>query len=320
MPSIARGRSSAALATQQVHAEPMTGLGELERRGVRSRPLSTVAGRKASPWEDNPISGFIDTHTGRHHKIGEAWKFDADHPVLPTVALKDAGPNSWFTEATGENLGHAVAIHTNARGEKMLYVGTRPRKKRLQKRDPETPLLYLNLHPGGKFKGPKGQWFSEAEMLDYYERQVARLIEAGRPMHEVTRLVMAAGEMRFGDEFSSVVEAGLAEAALDRELEAEVSELVEAADSLAKASSPKPFSHSKTSNWVAKGGGLPPYIQHIAHALVKRGKSESQAIQMAIGIVKRWARGGGKVDANTRAAAAKAVAEWTALKAKAHAK
>lgn len=52
----------------------------------------------------------------------------------------------------------------------------------------------------------------------------------------------------------------------------------------------------------------------------KRGKSESNAIQMAIGIVKRWARGGGNVDSGTRAAAAKAVAEWEALRAKAHAK
>jgi hypothetical protein len=72
---------------------------------------------------------------------------------------------------------------------------------------------------------------------------------------------------------------------------------------------------------VARGGGLPAYIQHISHDLhEKRGIPESQAIQMAIGICKRWARGGGNVDANTRAAAAKAIAEWEALKAKAHAK
>jgi hypothetical protein len=91
--------------------------------------------------------------------------------------------------------------------------------------------------------------------------------------------------------------------------------LVEAADK-----TPEPFSKSKTSNWVARAGGLPNYIQHIAHDLVeKRGKSESQAIQMAIGIVKRWCRGGGDVKPDTRAAACKAVAEWTALKAKAHA-
>lgn len=90
-----------------------------------------------------------------------------------------------------------------------------------------------------------------------------------------------------------------------------------AKDSMAKASTPEPFSASKTSNWVARGGGLPDYIQHIAHDLVeKRGKTESEAIAMAIGIVKRWARGGGNVDAGTRAAASKAVAEWEALKAK----
>lgn len=47
----------------------------------------------------------------------------------------------------------------------------------------------------------------------------------------------------------------------------------------------------------------------------KRGKTESEAIQMAIGIVKNWAAGKGNVDANTRAAAAKALKEWEALKA-----
>jgi hypothetical protein len=94
-----------------------------------------------------------------------------------------------------------------------------------------------------------------------------------------------------------------------------------AKDSLAKASTPEPFSHSKTSNWVAKGGGLPAYIQHIAHDLMeKRGMPESRAIAMAIGIVRNWKDGKGNVDANTRAAAAKAWAEWEALKAKAHAK
>lgn len=100
-----------------------------------------------------------------------------------------------------------------------------------------------------------------------------------------------------------------------------MTQLREAKDSLIKASTPEPFSASRTSNWVARGGGLPPYVQHIAHDLVeKRGMNESRAIQMAIGIVKRWARGGGNVDATTRAAAAKAVAEWEALKGKSRVK
>jgi hypothetical protein len=48
--------------------------------------------------------------------------------------------------------------------------------------------------------------------------------------------------------------------------------LSEAADSMAKASTPEPWSKSKTSNWVARAGGLPDYIQHISHDLhEKRG-------------------------------------------------
>lgn len=64
---------------------------------------------------------------------------------------------------------------------------------------------------------------------------------------------------------------------------------------------------------------LPAYIQNVAQALVRNGKTKSQAIQIAIGTVKRWASGQGDVSPEVRAAAAKAVAEWEALKAKARA-
>jgi hypothetical protein len=69
-----------------------------------------------------------------------------------------------------------------------------------------------------------------------------------------------------------------------------------------------------------KGAQLPAYVQNIAHALLRTGraKDESSAIQMAIGVVKRWARGGGKVHPEVRAAAAEAIAEWESLKAAAH--
>jgi peptidoglycan hydrolase-like protein with peptidoglycan-binding domain len=86
--------------------------------------------------------------------------------------------------------------------------------------------------------------------------------------------------------------------------------------SQAKAATPEPFSKSKTSNWIARLGGLPPYIQHIAHGIEERGKDRSAAIRTAIGVVKNWKDGKGNVDADTRAAAAKAWAQWTALKAK----
>lgn len=89
--------------------------------------------------------------------------------------------------------------------------------------------------------------------------------------------------------------------------------------SLQKASTvepvgPKPlWKKTKPSPWH-----LPAYIEHIANALIKHGHSESEAIQIAVGVVKRWASGGGKVDANTRAAAQKALGEWNAEKAAAH--
>ena len=69
-----------------------------------------------------------------------------------------------------------------------------------------------------------------------------------------------------------------------------------------------------------KGLQLPAYIQHVAHHLVAQGHTESRAIEMAVGIVKGWAAGhdghGHKVHPDVQAAAAKAVAQWEADKAK----
>jgi len=87
------------------------------------------------------------------------------------------------------------------------------------------------------------------------------------------------------------------------------------------AATPSPFSTSTTSNWVARAGGLPPYIQNIAKGMMKGGDiDESSAIARAIGAVKRWARGGGGVHPEVKAAAAAALAEWEAKKAATHAK
>jgi peptidoglycan hydrolase-like protein with peptidoglycan-binding domain len=98
----------------------------------------------------------------------------------------------------------------------------------------------------------------------------------------------------------------------------------EAVDSMAKATTPEPFSTSTTSNWVARAGGLPPYIQHVAHDLMDGGKSESHAIEMAVGIVKNWSHGhdghGKPVHPDTVAAAKLAITEWEAKKASAHVK
>lgn len=75
--------------------------------------------------------------------------------------------------------------------------------------------------------------------------------------------------------------------------------------------------HTGQGLWHHKGMQLPAYIQHIANDLMQqRGMGESQAVQMAIGVCERWARGGSGVTPETRAKAAAAIAEWNALKAK----
>lgn len=70
-------------------------------------------------------------------------------------------------------------------------------------------------------------------------------------------------------------------------------------------------------NWVERHGGLPPYIDRIAGRLEANGMPTARAVATAVATVKRWARGGGKVSAATRAKAAAALAQWEALKAKA---
>lgn len=73
-------------------------------------------------------------------------------------------------------------------------------------------------------------------------------------------------------------------------------------------------------NWVTGVGGLPLFIRAIAHALIRNGHTESEAVQLAVGVVKNWASGEGHVTAKTRAKAAAALAEWEAKKAASHAK
>lgn len=74
-------------------------------------------------------------------------------------------------------------------------------------------------------------------------------------------------------------------------------------------------------NWIERAGGnLPNYICVVAKGILRSGKSRSAAIAIAVSRIKKWAAGGGDVDADTRAKAAKAAAQWAALKAKNSAK
>ena len=74
----------------------------------------------------------------------------------------------------------------------------------------------------------------------------------------------------------------------------------------------------KSDNWIESVGKLPAYIEEVANSLhTKQGMTISRAIATAISQIKKWAVTG---KADTKAKAAKAIAEWTALKAKAKAK
>lgn len=77
---------------------------------------------------------------------------------------------------------------------------------------------------------------------------------------------------------------------------------------------------SPKKNWVEKAGGLPRYMRMVRNALLRDGHSMSSAHRLAIGVVKKWARGGGDVSPKVQAAAVKAVAEWEAKRARAHTK
>lgn len=67
--------------------------------------------------------------------------------------------------------------------------------------------------------------------------------------------------------------------------------------------------------WGDKTAQLPAYIQNVAHAMIRNGHDESEAVQMAVGIMRHWAAGGGKTTPEVQAAATAALAEWEKLKA-----
>lgn len=81
-----------------------------------------------------------------------------------------------------------------------------------------------------------------------------------------------------------------------------------------------PLSPSRSSNWIAKGGGLPPYVRAVARGIAKRhgGVPTSRDIAIAISATKRWTAK--SKDASVKARSAKSVAQWEALKAKQHLK
>lgn len=69
--------------------------------------------------------------------------------------------------------------------------------------------------------------------------------------------------------------------------------------------------------WRHKGWQLPDYITNIAKGVMESGQlDKSRAISIAVGKVRDWAEGKGKVSPEVRAASVKAIAEWDALRAR----
>lgn len=83
------------------------------------------------------------------------------------------------------------------------------------------------------------------------------------------------------------------------------------------ATSSASLDRSPRKNWLESSGqSLPPYVRQIARSIEReQAVPLSRAVSLALGAVKRWARGGGDVNADTRAKAAAAVAHWEKAKA-----
>jgi 2'-5' RNA ligase len=82
------------------------------------------------------------------------------------------------------------------------------------------------------------------------------------------------------------------------------------------SSTPSPLGRPGGPGLWFKGWKLPDYVENVARGIMQGGQpDESMAIATAIAACKRWATGAGNVTPEVRAASAKAIAEWEALKA-----
>ena len=70
--------------------------------------------------------------------------------------------------------------------------------------------------------------------------------------------------------------------------------------------------------WHVKGMQFPPYFQNVRNALIRNGHSVATASQITWGAIRRWARGGGNVHPEVRAAAREALASIAGKEARAH--
>lgn len=112
------------------------------------------------------------------------------------------------------------------------------------------------------------------------------------------------------------------EAAADAVAEGALEGLGESAKTAGYAVKHAPIgSKSNGKNWIERdkpsGGQLPAYIQNVRNALIRDGMEKGRAHAVAISRIETWKSGGGNVSPEVRAAAAKAWAQWEAMKARA---
>lgn len=124
--------------------------------------------------------------------------------------------------------------------------------------------------------------------------------------------------LRLPDSMKSIDLAEWTDVELDQKVfDDPTAEVIDDPDDLEGKAAPS-LDRSPRQNWVEKNGDLPPYIREVAAAIERdQGLSLDRAIPIAIGRIKKWAAGGGGVDADTVAKAVKTVAQWEALKARA---
>lgn len=87
------------------------------------------------------------------------------------------------------------------------------------------------------------------------------------------------------------------------------------------------FDKSPRSNWVERAGGLPKYIERIAVHVAGKGKTDSQAIAIAVATCRKWCATGEvyqwpgiqMINLGSRSEACAAIAEWDAKRAAARA-
>ena len=78
-------------------------------------------------------------------------------------------------------------------------------------------------------------------------------------------------------------------------------------------------------NWITADkrgnrGQMPAYIQNVRNAIMRDGRDIGTATAIAISRIRKWARGGGGVSPEVKAAAQKALAEFAAMRGRAAAK